>query len=80
MDSRHVQHSESKDIQELLRRLALYELLDPLCKAEGESAYISSHKIEDKSLNLSDKKVLDCLCSELGYKILSSSQTGEMLD
>ena len=70
MDSRHVQHPESKDIQELIRRLALYELLDPLCKAEGESAYVSSHKIEDKSLNLSDKNVLDCLCSELGVQDL----------
>ena len=66
MDSQHELHPESKHINELLRRLALYELLDPLCKAQGESAYVARHKLEQDVPNLSNKEVLDWLCSHLG--------------
>ena len=52
--------------QEMLRRLALYELLDPLCKTQGESAYIASHKIEIDTPGISDEEAIDSLCKSSG--------------
>ena len=70
MDSHHELQSESKSLYELQRKLALYQLLDPLCKAEGESAYIASHELEQDESTLSDKKAIDWLCNDLGVEDL----------
>ena len=45
--------------QKTIRQLALYELLDALCKMEAETAYIASHNIEDDSPTLSDQEAVD---------------------
>ena len=68
MESQPRQQPDREDAQDLLRKLALYELLDPLCKAQGESAYIANHKIEHEVKNLNDEDAINILCKDLGAK------------
>lgn len=63
-DSR--QNLRQENSQGILRRLALYELLDPLCKTQGESAYIASYKIQNDTPELSDEEAIDSLCKNSG--------------
>ena len=70
MGSQKDQHPEAEETRDLLRKLALYELLEPLCKAQGESAYIDEHKIEHEAPDISDQEAIDCLRKDLGAKDL----------
>ena len=60
------QNQRQENSQAMLRRLALYELLDPLCKTQGESAYIASHKIENDTPKISDEDAIESLCKNSG--------------
>ena len=64
------QHLTEEKTSNLLRQLALYELLEPLCKAQGESSYIDQHKIEHDALSISDSEAIDCLRKDLGAQDL----------
>ena len=55
-----------EDSQQVIKQLALYELLDPLCTMEAETAYIASHNIENSSTELSNQEAVDALRKELG--------------
>ena len=70
MDSHTDQHQKEKETLELLRELALYELLEPLCKAQGESTYIDQHKIEHDAPDISDQEAIEYLCKDLGAQDL----------
>ena len=54
--------------QHVLRRLALYELLEPLCKIQGESAYIANHKIESGSPEVSTDEAIAALRQDVGIQ------------
>ena len=43
-DSKQLQSSEN--FHHLIKSLALYELLDPFCKKQAETAYVESHNIK----------------------------------
>ena len=75
MDSHKDQHPAEEETHELLRKLTLYELLEPLCKAQGESAYVDQHKIEHEARHLSDKEAIDCLRKDVGAQDLDQLHT-----
>ena len=54
--------------QHVLRKLALYELLEPLCKIQGESAYIANHKIESGSPEVSTDEAIAALRQDVGIQ------------
>ena len=66
MKTDSTQSRPQEDSQQVIRQLALYELLDALCKMEAETAYIASHNIEDDSPKLSNQEAVDALRKELG--------------
>ena len=68
MTSNQKQMQIQENQQETIRQLALYELLDSLCKMQAETAYIASHNNEDDSPTLSNQEAVDTLRKELGCK------------
>ena len=66
MGSRSKPITQQEESQRVLRTLALYELLEPLCKMQGEAAYVQSHKIEDETTELSKEEAIDSLRKDLG--------------
>lgn len=60
------QNLKQENSQGILRRLALYELIDLLCKKQGEAAYIASHKIENDTTEISDDEAINSLCKNSG--------------
>tara|TARA_Y100001933_G_scaffold264354_1_gene329572 strand:- start:321 stop:1085 length:765 start_codon:yes stop_codon:yes gene_type:complete len=68
MESESRQRQPHKNFQELLGRLALYELIEPLCKLQGESAYVASHNVETDTLTLSNAAAIDALRQDIGSK------------
>ena len=66
MESHSNSITQAEESKKVLRKLALYELLEPLCKMEGEAAYIASHNIENQTPELSNKEAMDALRRDLG--------------
>lgn len=66
MESHSNPSTQQEESQKVLRKLALYELLEPLCKMEGEAAYIASHNCEIHASELSNKEAVDSLCKDIG--------------
>ena len=64
MDSTQTRPQE--DSQQVIRQLALYELLDTLCKMKAETAYVAKYNIENNSPDLSNQEAVDALVKELG--------------
>ena len=73
------QNQRHKNSQAMLRRLALYELLDPLCKTQGESAYIASYKIENDTPKISDEEAIESLCKNSGSQDIEQFKEWAMI-
>ena len=65
-DSNQTRASESS--RQFFKKLALYELLDPLCKMKGESAYVASHNLEHEAPVISNEEAIDALRKDLGMQ------------
>ena len=66
MESDSQQSQLQDDFHQLLKRLALFELIEPLCKLQGESTYVESHNIEGDTSDLSNAEAIDALRKDLG--------------
>jgi len=66
MESNSQQNQLHSDFHQLLKRLALYELIEPLCKLQGESTYVDNHTIESDTLDPSNAAAIDALRKDLG--------------
>ena len=71
-DSKQLQSSEN--FHQLIKSLALYELLDPFCKKQAESAYVESHNIKEDIHELSSDEAIDALRQDLGTQDIKQFQ------
>ena len=71
-DSNQARASESS--RQFFKKLALYELLDPFCKMQAESAYLASHKIEGDIPEFSSDEAINALRQDLGTQDIGQFQ------
>ena len=69
-----MQNLLKENAQQVIRQLALYELLEPLCKMQGESAYVASHNIEKDAPKFSDEDAINALHQDLGAQDIDHVQ------
>ena len=74
MKSDPIQTRQQEDSQQVIRQLALYELLEPLCKMQGESAYVASHNIENGAPEFSNEEAMNALHQDLGTQDIDQVQ------
>ena len=68
------QLQSSDNFHQLIKNLALYELLDPFCKKQAESAYVESHNIKQDIHELSSDEAIDALRQDLGTQDINQFQ------
>ena len=58
----------------MIKSLALYELLDPFCKKQAETAYVESHNIKEDIHELSSGEAINALRQDLGTQDINQFQ------